>query len=503
MNMLASDMLEFPPISSPEAWDAVIPFDEIETPEITAALLPEPFRGFASALANETETAESLSVMTILGVLSAVLAKKFIICPRESWNEPINIYALIALPPANNKSLVLNRCTDPLVQWEKEQATSMEYDIKRRHSERKTEEKIIEGMRKQASTIKDQLEQKDLADQIATREASLIEIPVLPQIFANDTTPESLVMSVYEQDGRFAIFSDEGGIMDILAGLYSNGNSNVDILLKGIDGGELRVRRKDRSFNLNPYLTIVLAIQPAILQKIAEKRSFIGNGALERFLYVIPKSKLGYRLHNKPALPAHLVDEYNLKVSELLSIKTCSDQPYKLLLTDEALKIWREFQQVIEKELRPEGKLAPCQGWGGKICGFTLRIAGLLHVGQFGNTNHLISEQTMECAIYIAQQLVEHAIAAYGLMGCDQATDDAKAVFYWITNKNKTSFNRTELLTAMRNRQLGKVERLNKAIEVLINRNILSPPITVPTKKPTILYQVNPCITDATIKEKG
>jgi hypothetical protein len=98
----------------------------------------------------------------------------------------------------------------------------------------------------------------------------------------------------------------------------------------------------------------------------------------------------------------------------------------------------------------------------------------------------------MEAAVYISQLLVEHAIAAYGLMGCDQAIQDAKEIFYWITSNNKASFNKTEILSTMRNRKFGKAERINKAIEVLIDRNIVSEPIKLPTKKPTIVHYVNP-----------
>ncbi len=494
MSALSSSMVELPSIAEADAWEDPIPFDEIETPDIPSIVLPQPFASFASSLANETETAESLSVMTILGVLSSVLAKRFTVSPKEGWNEPINIYTLIALPPANNKSLVLKRCTEPLILWEKEQAISMDYEIKRCQSQRKTEEKIIEGLRKKAANADDYATQRTLIEQISQKEANLIQVPILPQLFANDTTPEALITSVYEQEGRFSIFSDEGGVLETLAGLYNNGNANIDILLKGIDGGELRVRRKDRSVNLNPYLTIVLAIQPAIIQTISERRSYIGNGALERFLYVIPKSKLGYRSHNNPSMPKHFTEDYHLKITSLLAGNYKNQTAHQLTLSPQALKIWRDFQRQIECELRPEGKLAACQGWGGKICGFTLRIAGLLHIGQYETKSDVINEDTMDKAVFIADLLVDHAVVAYGLMGCDQSIQDAKEVFYWVTSKNKSSFTKTEILLAFRNKKAGKADRLNKALEVLTNRNILSIPIELPTKKPTIVHHVNPAI---------
>ena len=172
----------------------------------------------------------------------------------------------------------------------------------------------------------------------------------------------------------------------------------------------------------------------------------------------------------------------------------CHDSPRQLKLTEMALKIWRELQQQIEIELRPDGRLITCQGWGGKITGFTLRIAGLLHVAQYGTARDVIDDDVMEKAVFIAKMLVEHAIAAYGLMGSDLSIQDAKDVFYWITANNKASFTKTEILTAMRNRKFGRVERLNKAIDILISRNILSEPITLKTKKPTVVHHVNPAI---------
>jgi len=501
MITLKTDSLELPPLTDHEAWDDPILFNAIEAPEIPAAILPEPFSSFAAALANETETSESLSVMTILGVLSAVCSKRFTVNPKDGWAESINIYTLIALPPANNKSLVLKRCTQPLITWEQELCSAMEYEIKYSQSKRKTEEKVIESMRKKAATIKDPTEQREMIEEISQQEAMLTAVPILPQIFANDSTPEALVTSLHEQGGRFALFSDEGGIMETLAGLYNNGHSNIDVLLKGIDGGDLRVRRKDRSINLNPYLTIVLAVQPAIIQSISSKSAYLGNGALERFLYVIPKSKLGYRQHNKPSIPLHLQESYNDKITALLSTTQKLTHPLPLKLTPTALNAWREFQGNVEIELRPNGKLVNCQGWGGKISGFTLRLAGLLHIGQYGIENDTIDFDVMDKAVFLGELLIYHAMAAYGIMGIDQAVQNAKEILQWITTNKINSFTKSDILLAMRSKRWGNAEQINKALHRLIEHNIISEPATLPTKKPTIAYYINPKILETRIHD--
>lgn len=490
-------LLEVPSLEQSSAWDPPILFHDFETPEIHAHHLPGIFGEFAAAIANTTETPEALSVMTILGVISAAITKQFVVCPIEGWHEPVNIYTLIALPPANHKSLVLNHCIKPLIAWEKEQTEKMAEEIKRHSSERKTQEKIIDGLRGRAAKVKNIAEQKQLVDEISAKEALLPNVPIAPVLFTNDATPESLASLVHEQSGRLAIFSDEGGILETLSGLYSNGSANIDILLKGIDGGEVRIRRKDRSIALNPYLTIVLTVQPAVIQSMSEKRAYLGNGALERFLYVLPKSNLGYRTHDKPAIPASLYAAYHAKITGLLDaffsigIGKSIDRRV-LVLSVPAYQAWRTFQANIETELRPDGKLVNCQGWGGKICGFALRIAGLLHVAEYGSDSVSILESTMENALAITTALTEHAIAAFGLMGIDQTTEDAKTIFYWIKSAGKKMFTQSELVLAMRNKKLGKSERLLKALQVLYERNIVSIPVKMPTRKPTSVYYVNP-----------
>ena len=70
-----SSILQLPPLTESDAWDEPILFQELETPDIPAHLLPGILGEFAKALANATETPEALPVMVILGILSASLSK--------------------------------------------------------------------------------------------------------------------------------------------------------------------------------------------------------------------------------------------------------------------------------------------------------------------------------------------------------------------------------------------------------------------------------------------
>ncbi|MEI6730189.1 MAG: DUF3987 domain-containing protein, partial [Pseudomonadota bacterium] len=423
-------------------WEAPIVFSELEIPEIPEILLPDNLQDYASSLTKAAEVSSGMVVAAILGILSVALCKKFVVSPKDGWFEPINIYPLVALPPASNKSLILKNVTFPLIEWEKEQKAIKEPEVKRKLSLRKSEEKIIEGMRTQLTKPNTLNKLEQFKQDIADKEASLSEIEYLPKLFGNNFTPESLADDVFEQGGKFAVISDEGGVLETLAGLYSSGNANVDIVLKGIDGGDTRIRRKTYNYNINPYLTFLLIVQPQILLNMNSKKAYTGNGMLERFLYVIPKSNLGYRTHETTISPQYQKDNYQVIIQNLLNLKD-PEKPTILKLSPDALKDWQDFQKSIEHQLRPGGKLEVCVGWGGKICGFTLRLAGLIHVCETLGSNLEISTEAMTKALTLAGLLCDHAVAAFVGMGAEQSVKDAKDILKWIEELRQPSFSKS------------------------------------------------------------
>lgn len=481
-----------------EPWVEPILFAQtLSLPVVSAALLPEPLATFAKALSVATETDESMSVMVVFGVISTCFARQVVISPKVGWQEPINLYTLIALPPANHKSLVIRQCCAPLFEWEQQERIQMEVAVKRRQADIETEKRIVQQMRFQASKCTDLNEQRRLISEIADREANLPKPLYLPKLFANDCTPESLLANVAEQAGRFAIISDEGGVFDTLGGLYNDGMANIDIVLKGIDGGQIRLLRKTGSCDIEPYLTFVLCVQPQVLQNLATKNVFKGRGLLERFLYVIPHSRLGFRSHEAPGIEDAIKQAYNIHIHGLLEQGkrlAAHSQPYLLGLSEEAKRLWQDFQKTTEKQLQPNGELSICIGWGGKISGFALRIAGLLTMSHSQQLSQFISAEIMHNALQIANALKQHAIAAFSLMGVDTASHDAHALLQLIQHKALTRFTRTEINRLVKQRTLGRADRLNRALTELIERQILRVFRDYRTQKPTDVFTVNPAV---------
>lgn len=481
-------------------FEPLIPFDQLKTPEIPSALLPSVLGDFVQNVSEVLLVPLAMPALTALGIVSAALAKKFVVSPLPDWKESINIYCQIAMLPASNKSQTLKFLKSPVDEWEEKEGRR----LAPLRDKALTELKLLQtDINKQYKILRSpKVKQVDIEaakEAVARLEADYRvkeeAVPVLPQVYVTDTTPEQLATAIYEQGGRFAIISDEGGVTEVLAGLYNSGNANIDIFLKGIDGGATRIKRANKDYSLNPYLTLVLLIQPQILSNMAEKRAYTGNGALERYFYALPVGNVGYREFKDRHIDAQVQTAYSNLVFNLLSIPV-PETPYILKLDDSAKVAWDGFRQDIERELRADGKLYICRGWGGKLAGYTLRLAGLFHVAEHDSTTHLvISHATMQKAIELARLLMEHAVAAFNMMGADIETNDAKELFEWLKTKKTDRLTKSDIINALRNRKMGKKDRLGKALGVLTDRNILSVPhADKTTHKPTDVYFINPDI---------
>jgi replicative DNA helicase len=144
----------------------------------------------------------------------------------------------------------------------------------------------------------------------ASRQADAIDVPPIPQLVADDITPEAAASLLAEQGGRLAIISAEGGIFDIVAGRYNNDKANMDLWLKGHSGDPLRVDRQGRETGVDvaaAALTMGLMIQPQVLSNIVTNREF--RGLLARCLYAWPVSMVGRR-RKGASVPPEVAETY-------------------------------------------------------------------------------------------------------------------------------------------------------------------------------------------------
>jgi hypothetical protein len=490
-----------------EKWPELIPLDEPNLPSLNLANFPLWAGKYIRALSVSTETPIELAAVTVLITCATAAARRLNVMIKEGYSEPCNLWAVVALPPGNRKSAVQKLATKPLVAWESEQCRALDKEIKRITSERKTAEARIKDIRNRAAKILDENTANEWAEKAAALEATLTEIPILPQLWTSDSTPERMGVLLAEQNECMAWLSSEGGIFDMLQGRYSNNIPNLDLMLKSHSGDPERVDRTSRPTVLlqSPRLSIGLSPQPDVLSGLAAKPGLRGRGLLARFLYLLPASPLGFRTLDCPPIPNDVLTEYDAGIRAMLTWKPIVnasgfEETHTLSLSADAYSKWFDFAKKIEHEMRPDAGLEHCTDWAGKAPGATARIAGVLHgiIHAKGQPWKIpISRKTMQDAIDIMEVITKHSIAALHFMGTDPKINAARKTLSWIRRNKLPRFTINAAFNKLRG-TFSYAADLKQALEILQEHGYVIIEEVVPTgspgRRPSPTVRVNPAI---------
>lgn len=498
-------LIEQTPEYSNEEWPSIIPLSGYAVPSFPVGCLPDWLQRYVIELSEATQTPIDLPCMLVLSVVAAAVARKVEIMPHEGWHEPVNIYSVVALPPASRKSAVFSEVTLPIVEYEKALRQSKAAEVRVAQNEYKALEQALQQA--QSAKAKALASGKELErDTIRELSEKLenFELPAMPRLLADDATLEQLACLLAEQGGRMAIMSAEGDLFDILAGRYNaNSGVNLGVVLKGHSGDFLRVDRIGRgSVSVdNPALTIGLAVQPDVLRGLVQKPGFRGRGLLGRFLFSLPANNIGRRRINARPLSDVTRKRYCDKTESLLDIPLL-DSVHVLLLDDAAKEEFIAFETWLEPELAEGGELANIADWAGKLAGAVARIAALIHMADNADNprpwEQRVTADTIKRAIEIGRYLIEHAKAAFDVMGGNEDLEAAKYLLERITYKGYQKFSKRQIFRDTQS-HFGKAENMLPAINILSERGYireLAPVFTEKAKKPTTYFEVNPIIID-------
>ena len=485
----------------PEEWPEPVEFTGHSVPRLDLKSLPPVLGDFCRELAEEKQVPVELVLSMVLATLSTAAQARYVVKVRDGYSEPVNVYTICPLDPANRKSAVAESCTAPLKEWERWIAEKMAPVVREAQSQRLTLEKVIEKKRSLAASKRTMSEIQEVQQEILELENQLPEIPVIPRLLADNCTPEALAVLMAGTGGCVSIITAEGGVFDILAGMYSKGVPNLDLFLKSHSGDCFRVDRRNSAPVLldSPRLTLGISPQPVTLAERAASKIFRGRGLDGRFLYFMPESLLGKRkLEPAPMNPATKA-RFNDKVRSLLPTSWGTDMPgpIALELSADAYRIWLSFAGEVEKGLAPGGEFEGMQDWGGKIAGAVIRIAGLFHLATHDRPEELkITPETMQQASYMGAFLAKHAKAAYALMGADEDTDRARRVLEWIRRQAADRFTVRDCWQAVKQQTaFPHVDAVHSALKELEERDFireLPQEKKGPGRKPSPAYAVNP-----------
>jgi hypothetical protein len=443
-----------------DVWEEPLALEStVPAPAFPIHCLPDVIKEYVSAVSEDTQTSIDMPAVASLGTASACLQGKFLVKGKSGYIVPLNNYFAIVARPAERKSSICAIFEDPLKEYEKQENEAHALDIAQSANIRQVLEKELEALKNAAVKVKKGKDNNESAptradnySDIEAKQAELLshqEIKPLRLVCGSDISPEALTSLLADNNGRISMFSAEGGIFDILNGMYSQ-TANIDTFLKAHCVDSIRVDRKGRpaDFIDSPSLTTVLFIQPDVLRGIVGNEIFRGRGLVARFLYSYPVSTVGNRGYDTQPIPPDIEKAYRQLCVDMLGIEQAT--PQMLTLSDEAHALSRQFYNALEPRLGKNGDLEYMADWAGKHHGYVLRIAGVLHVADGVSNNGSdfsnipfesvlsITGATMAAAIEIGSYFLEHAQVCYGFMGADKNIENAKYILQQLEKKKPT-----------------------------------------------------------------
>lgn len=450
----------------PELWELPETFEKYNIIQpFPLNSLPPLLRDYLKAVADYVQVTPEMAVLPLMSVLALCVQDKAVIKHTgNSHTEPLNLYTITVASPGERKSGSLKEFMRPVEEFQ-------EYYNKVHANEiesYRTERAFLENQRSNAMRGKN----ADLhTAKTITKQISDLERKHELVLNVSDATPEALAMEIHTQGGKIGIIDDEGSVFDVLSGIYSSGQANINIFLKAYDGSDYTIlrRTKDNIELKKPLLTMGLMVQPEHFQEAMNNRQFSGRGFIHRFLFSFPESRAGYLKMSSPDIPETLQKQYRDLIFHLLRMPSPSELPV-IVCDKEAELLFSDYHEHLQKEIRDGGIFENLKEWASKHFGRALRIAGILHICEHPPTEKLTGDTAMK-SIEVAMWTENHALNALsGSASEPQEIRNAKYILNKLKKSEKELISKSELLRLC---QILKAFEFDEPLEILEDMNCI------------------------------
>lgn len=453
-------------------------------PPFPIGALPQTIRDMVQFVAETTQVYPDMPAAVALAALSVCLQGKAKVYFSEHWAEDLNLYILICAPPGERKSAVFSSMTKPITNYVADYNQEHLIDVQTYRNTRKQLECKLHRA----------IEKDEPMDTVKEIQQEINTLPPVDEmkLITTDVTAEALAGIMSENDEVMGILSPEGGIFDVISGMYSNNFTNLNIFLSSYDGEPVKIDRKYGSVALHrPLLTFGICTQPQVLNSVINNPQFSGKGLTQRFLFCIPDSMIGHRKLIQDVNGSSVTRAYSDLITRLLNMPRSDD--CRIDLGCKAVDLLTAFADKIEYQMSDTGNLAEHREFFSKILGKTLRIAGIIHLCEHP-ASECISGETMQAAIEIVTYFGQHYLK---MMCADNYDNSAQYLLEKITARIMRD-GRTviSLRDIKRTAKRLSSEQIETALEKLTACNYLEyiPPPEGSGNRRKESYELNPII---------
>lgn len=421
-------------VEYPEEFEKVrttIPFN----PQI---MLPKVLADYVEDTVKCRQVNAEMLALPCVSALSSCVQGKYNI-GQKSYKTTLSLFTVTVAPPSQRKTSSIDAFTEPIENWINEENRK----IKRTQEQLDIDIKVIEArIKKFERGTKNFTEQGYKNDLKALGEIK----DKYPQPISHATTnvtTEGVIDLMADNHGKASIITDECGVFDVLSGLYNNGKSDIDPLLKGYDGKCISKRRaggKETTIN-RAFLTICVMAQPEKFNKIKSVDSLSGRGFMERFMFSFPEN---YGVHKSPLKTPEpdksITDAYTSMIQKLLKLPDPEKEVPVMYLNDKADILYDEYFDKIESMIHKKGGLFNksdfAAAYGGKQATRALKLAGLFHLCEH-SPEEPVDEDSMNKAILFSNWAVDQARAMLLDDSCSISDNRMESLIKKLLDKSK------------------------------------------------------------------
>lgn len=472
----------------PELWVLPERFDRKgAVQQFPVSSLPKTLADYLNAVCDFVQVDSAMVALPMLSVLSLCLQGKAIVAyPANAHTESINLYTLTIAPPGERKSGVFKALMRPVEEYQQRyneihRSAVEEYKSKRQFLERQ-KQAAMSG--KNASLERVQELTKELCELEPVHEM---------RFTCSDTTPEALSAEMLKQGGCMAVMDDEGSVFDVISGMYSGGQGNINLFLKAYDGSPHTIfRRTSDNITLNsPYLTIGVMTQPQQFMQTMSNPQFSGRGLMQRFLFSFPEGRAGLQAYTSRNIPQNVQQSYDELITKLLRMPK-NDPPVKLIHNKESYNIFHDYHDLLQSKMCNGGIFENMKEYASKHFGKVLKIAGLLHLCEY-TADEPINGQTALNAMSIGLWAENQALSAFdGGAGEDETTKNAKYIISRLKSSGSEIMTKRELKHLCR--AIHDDAALDEAAELLEDMNYMRSERIETAGRPSVRYHISPFI---------
>ncbi len=327
--------------------------------------------------------------MAALATIAASCGQTFNLTGAVTGQENhANLYVAIAAPRGTGKSCVrvivrplidasekvereYREATLPGLKAEKAIATRQMDSLLKAATETKKKPQTVEGLETQ----------QELAGLLARLDEIEPKLAASRALWAENVTSEALAALLAVSEGTLMIYSAEGGeALRVFAGRYrADDKGDFDLLLKGYTGEPVRVHRRGRSPLLiaKPCLSVLLMVQPSILDELFVNQEAVDRGLLTRALCITCPAPPREDDGTVDNVCGNVESEWRHLVENILQQRRLkTGEGREVHCTPEATEVLREFHNESVRLRR--GDFADIQGeltrWRENACRVALSI---------------------------------------------------------------------------------------------------------------------------------